>query len=60
MGEKTKVIVVVLGGMVQEAYSDNKNVTVLVCDWDVAAIDEDAKKYCNILAKDIKKLIPVL
>jgi hypothetical protein len=57
--ENTKIIIIVLGGVVQGAYSNDKTLDVKVCDWDEGACDKDVEKECKRLLKETKKMIAV-
>ncbi len=57
--ENTKIIIIVLGGVVQAVYSNDKTLDVKVCDWDEGARDKEVEKECKRLLKETKKMIAV-
>lgn len=57
--ENTKIIIIVLGGVVQAVYSNDKTLDVKVCDWDAAECDKEVEKECKRLLKETKRMMAV-
>lgn len=47
-----KIIIHVSGGCVQAVYTDENEVTVELCDWDNANVDEEEGKRCEQLDQE--------